>query len=258
MVDPTAFRPFDLGGIMAQNQQREYQQQVLDMRRAEMEDQQSRRAQLADLLPRAMSGEAKALQGLAGVDPEAYGRIQTQQRQSSERSTEGLGRIASVVRRAPYAERRAMLQRMAPALSQYGITPAQLETFDPTDEQLDAYVALSGQRDAAPTDLQRNVEYYRSIGRDDLADQYLTNRADPLVNMDINSDGIPDIAPRSAITGRIQGGGAGQSIPTVNTPEEARRLPPGTQFRTPSGEIRTVPGGASQPGSRPFPQQGEW
>lgn len=247
MIDPAAFRPFDLGSIMAQGQQMRAQREALDFRRQEMEERQNQRAQLADLLPRAMGGEAKALQGLAGVDPEAYGRIQTQQRQTAERSTEGLGRIATVIRRAPYEQRRAMLQRMAPTLQQYGITPAQLEAFDPTDEQLDAYVALSGQRDAAPTDLQRNVEYYRSIGRNDLADQYLTNRADPLVNMDINSDGIPDIAPRSAIMGRIQGGQPQEQTATNPQTGERIRLNPQT------GQWEPIQGGASQPGSRPFP-----
>ena len=32
-------------------------------------------------------------------------------------------------------------------------------------------------------------------------------------------------------------------IPTVNTVEEARKLPPGTRFRTPDGRVKVVPGG---------------
>jgi hypothetical protein len=254
-IDPRVFAGPNIGEIMAQAQARaqdqDYRQQTLDLRRSEMEDQQNRRQQLADLLPRAMGGEAKALQGLAGVDPEAYGRIQTQQRQSSERSTEALSRIASVVRRQPYEQRRAALQRMAPALSQYGITAEQLQSFDPTDEQLDAYVALSGQRDAAPTDLQRNVDYYRSIGRNDLAEQYLTNRADPLVNMDINGDGLPDIAPRSAVTARINGGGAQPQAQeqTATNPQTGQRI----RLNPQTGQWEPIQGGASPNGSRPFP-----
>lgn len=230
-MDPAAFRPFDLGGIMAQNQQREYQQQVLDMRRQEMEDQQNRRAQLADLLPRAMGGEAKALQGLAGVDPEAYGRIQTQQRQATERSTEGLARIASVVRRQPYETRRAALQRLAPTLQQYGITPEQLQSFDPTDEQLDAYVALSGnQREQRPTSLQQNYEWLRQVNPQ-AAEQLIRRQTEPLPRI------VTDPATgQQHILVPDTGGG---------DDDEWDYSPPPAQ------------GGAGQPAPRTFPP-GEW
>lgn len=45
----------------------------------------------------------------------------------------------------------------------------------------------------------------------------------------------------------------GGDIPAVSSPEEARQLPPGTQFRMPDGRIGTVPGGPTQPASVPFP-----
>lgn len=48
-----------------------------------------------------------------------------------------------------------------------------------------------------------------------------------------------DSRARSGRSGR-QGGGA-ERLPTVRTPEEARRLPSGTRFRTPSGQIKIVP-----------------
>lgn len=38
---------------------------------------------------------------------------------------------------------------------------------------------------------------------------------------------------------------------SVQSPEEARRLPPGTEFRTPDGRTMRVPGGAA-PGQQPF------
>lgn len=44
---------------------------------------------------------------------------------------------------------------------------------------------------------------------------------------------------QQAIPGGAQGGG----MPRVNTPQEASRLPPGTQFIMPDGRIGTVPGG---------------
>lgn len=44
-------------------------------------------------------------------------------------------------------------------------------------------------------------------------------------------------------------GEAGDNIPTVATPEEAKRLPPGSKFKTPDGRIMQVPGGPT--GSAP-------
>lgn len=44
---------------------------------------------------------------------------------------------------------------------------------------------------------------------------------------------------------------AGDDLPVVSSPEEARRLAPGTRFRRPDGAIGTVPGGAQ--GNAPAP-----
>lgn len=44
------------------------------------------------------------------------------------------------------------------------------------------------------------------------------------------------------------------NIPTVRTPEEASKLPPGTQFYDPNGVLRTVPGGAGSNTSGGFPR----
>jgi hypothetical protein len=45
-----------------------------------------------------------------------------------------------------------------------------------------------------------------------------------------------------------------QDIPAVATPQDAMKLPPGTQFRLPDGRIGTVPGGAGGNASGGFPQ----
>lgn len=49
--------------------------------------------------------------------------------------------------------------------------------------------------------------------------------------------------------GQRQGG-----LPRVSSPEEARSLPPGSQFIMPDGRIGTVPGGPTATPSAPFPQ----
>jgi hypothetical protein len=48
--------------------------------------------------------------------------------------------------------------------------------------------------------------------------------------------------------GQVAGGG----IPRVNSPQEAMRLPPGTQFQMPDGRVGTVPGGAGGNSSGTF------
>lgn len=50
--------------------------------------------------------------------------------------------------------------------------------------------------------IQREAEYYRSIGRDDLAEQVLVNNADPLVQ--VTTSAGTDIRPRSDYTGPAQ------------------------------------------------------
>lgn len=57
----------------------------------------------------------------------------------------------------------------------------------------------------------------------------------------------PVVLPQSYSV--VQGGG----MPTVSSPDEAMKLPPGTQFRMPDGRIGTVPGGAGGNASGGFP-----
>jgi hypothetical protein len=55
---------------------------------------------------------------------------------------------------------------------------------------------------------------------------------------------------------QISPGGAapGVNMPTVATPQDAAKLPPGTKFRLPDGRVGTVPGGAGGNASGGFPQ----
>jgi hypothetical protein len=71
-------------------------------------------------------------------------------------------------------------------------------------------------------------------------EQYVQLRS-PSVNTPVT------IPYNSTVTG---GGG----MPTVSSPAEAMKLPPGTQFRMPDGRIGTVPGGAGGNASGGFPQ----
>jgi hypothetical protein len=54
----------------------------------------------------------------------------------------------------------------------------------------------------------------------------------------------------------VSGGGApaGGGLPRVSSPDEAAKLPPGSQFMMPDGRIGTVPGGAGGNASGGFPR----
>lgn len=69
--------------------------------------------------------------------------------------------------------------------------------------------------------IQREAEYYRSIGRADLADQVLTNNADPLVQ--ITGPAGTSIIPRSQALG--QQGGGGQASGGGAVQQQPRILP---------------------------------
>lgn len=56
----------------------------------------------------------------------------------------------------------------------------------------------------------------------------------------------PVTIPENAV---VEAPGAGGDLPTVSTPEEAAKLPPGSRFRTPDGRVKIVPGGPT--GSAP-------
>lgn len=94
----------------------------------------------------------------------------------------------------------------------------------------DKFASTYGEIVGSPTTLQREAEYYRSIGRDDLAEQMLTNKADPLT-MFSNSAGTT-IMPRSQLTGQPaprqsvapQSGDTGGRKASYATPEQVATL----------------------------------
>jgi hypothetical protein len=64
--------------------------------------------------------------------------------------------------------------------------------------------------------------------------------------LDSNGHPVPLVLPNDG----SQATGA-PSMPTVSTPQEAAKLPPGTQFRMPDGRIGTVPGNGGQTAPAP-------
>lgn len=133
-----------------------------------------------------------------------------------------------------------------------------------SDDFANVYGKLN-ERSAGP-DIQKRVEYYRSIGRDDLAEQALNRAEDPLIQ--IAGPSGTSVIPRSQALGgtgaQPEGGdpsgsqvvdysvyegaakalgpeGAammmqrrGQTV-QVQSPDQARSLPKGVRYRTPDG-----------------------
>jgi hypothetical protein len=98
--------------------------------------------------------------------------------------------------------------------------------------------------------IQREVDYYRSIGRPELADKLLVNHAEGQPFVVPGEPGTVQVYPRSALTG-----GAGGDAPRqVHSEEEFNALPPGTPFIAPDGSHRVKPGGPTQPASGTFPR----
>jgi hypothetical protein len=75
-------------------------------------------------------------------DPDALRRqiaaLTPPQRAAAARQAEILGALGQGLAGRPYAERRALLAHMTPALAARGVDPAAIAGFDPTDVNLSA------------------------------------------------------------------------------------------------------------------------
>lgn len=215
MVDPRLFAGPNIGELFAQGQQ---------FRAAE----DDRKLRLGEMMRRQQEQQA------------------TTQREAGDRHTQTLSRMAQAVRRLPYEGRRAAIQQLAPQLQQMGLTPQDIEGFDPSDQQLDAYIALGGQRGEQVSGMERDYEFIRQHNPA-LADQYLRNRAEGSPVVANNGDGTFTIVPRSQI-------GGGQPAPqehTATNPQTGERL----RLNPQTGQWEPIHGGASPSnGSGNFPQ----
>lgn len=151
----------------------------------------------------------------------SLGQLDEHQQERALGEAQAGGEAARAIRQLPPEQRATAFQQFAPLLRSRGFSDEELaaHSADLSDGALDN---LIGQADTVariltagwarsggqPTNIQREVEYYRSIGRPDLAEQRLTNHAEggPVL-FDINGDGAPDLVPRSYFN---RGGGASQ------------------------------------------------
>lgn len=96
----------------------------------------------------------------------------------------------------------------------------------------------------------QNFEYFKQAVGEDFAQEVVAG--DDNITTVLPNGGFY-AGPASGLAQVLgQGGAAPASIPTVQTPEEAKKLPPGSQFRMPDGRIGTVPGGTAGNGGGNF------
>ena len=199
--------------------------------------------------------DPRAMNALAAFNPEAafamQGR-QAQQRQMTGQAEEQEleNRRNNIIMGASFLEGvtdeagfQAARQRAASAGIRLEGVP---ETYDPNfvnqvRQTAQSLIAAHQRRSpqGQPPSIQREVEYLRSIGRNDLAEQRLQNFGEgaPVV-FDVTGDGAPDLVPRSYFR-------QGQPVPQGSAP------PPPEGF-----VIDDEEGGGSSDASNPFPGDG--
>lgn len=138
---------YSLRDMMQQGQMRQQQfdmqRQEFDLKRGGLEREQKRQATLADLAPKAARGDRASIDALAGVDTDMFMKMDDRQRSQAKERAGVFAAVGQQLRSVPYEQRRAALTQMAPALQEAGISPEQLQAFDPSDQAIDGVVAQS-------------------------------------------------------------------------------------------------------------------
>lgn len=205
-------------------------------------------------------------------DPEGAHQFQTAWSglTASQRAAEGQRFVAAepvlaTAATLPYARRRAFIAQSAPELVRNGWSQQELDSFDPTDENVQValrhampiaeqhtfFAPLEGSPGAVYRDpLNLNVTAANPTQPRD--ETYYDANGNQVIR---TVPGTSAIGPGAALFGQGATIQPSLDLPTVATPQEAARLAPGTRFRDPEGNVRTVPGGPTQPASGTFPRQ---
>jgi hypothetical protein len=202
----------------SQMQDAEYAQKQQDRVTADNRRQQFGQA-LGGMVPPELAEFAKA-------DPEGAMKLwefkksaSAEQKAAAMEVQTVLGNAASTLRNVPYEQRRQALEQMAPQLAQMGVSPEQLQGFDPTDGAIDGIVAQTlgvkgvlefadkaeGRRlTARGQDITVNGQSITMRGQDMTAASAAAGRNVTLRGQNISADN----SRRSA-----SGGGAGKTLP---------------------------------------------
>jgi hypothetical protein len=134
----------------------------------------------------------------------------------------------------PLAQRQTAIQQAAPELEQLGYTPQQVAGFVPSDENLRSELAKHMDANKLITFVKPEINAVTQGGS--LVQSTPSGQTKTLYETPTVAGPNGEVFPRP--------GAMSTAIPTVQTPQEAAKLPPGTRFKLPDGRIGTVPGGA--------------
>jgi hypothetical protein len=141
-------------------------------------------------------------------DPELISAISQLDKSKLAEANERAQRLAGVgyaLKQRPYAERRAALQQIAPALQQvYGFTPEQLAAFDPSDETLDALISST-------MSVKEQIELKLKTEDDALDDEYRRAQIEATRALVGQRGASADAARARAAKTRSGGGGSSSS-----------------------------------------------
>lgn len=188
----------------------------------------------------------QALAQLIALDPEMGGKIAAAfktmgetELKAAEAKNSHMGATAHWLRQFPPQERGQRLQAAAPVLLQQGFTPQELQQAgaDLSDQALQHYESHA-------------LDFDKLIDNELAEREFQAGKNIPVVPGGNVANIRPDGSAHYVIGGAGQQTGA--NLPRVTSPEEAHRLPPGSQFIMPDGRVGTVPGGGAGDGAGGF------
>jgi hypothetical protein len=189
-----------------------------DMAISIREDQSKRQQarEVADLQRRAATGDRAALAELAGIDLDAYDKLADNDRQATQERVGAIGQAALRISQLPPEQ--------------------QPQAWDAAVDQLSVNFPELAQYKGrySPEALQSAIDQAKLVGQFFELERPRW-QAIPEGGALVNTSDPAAVAEYMA--------GQGRNLPTIANPEEARSLPPGSEFRTPDGRILRVPGG---------------
>jgi hypothetical protein len=211
---------------------------------------------------RVRAGDIAGAQNLAAGEGQfdwatALGNLNQQQQTRVDAEARAGGEVARALRALPLERRAAAFTQATPFLRAHGFSDQELAAHaaDLSDGTLDGHIAnadairrYTQPRAEAESAFLQELDALGIARNSGQARQLLENRYAAQPRIVTGADGRPYI---------LQGGSPTPSasdanLPAPASPEEARRLPPGTRFRLPDGTVGTVPGGPTPRASGDF------
>lgn len=196
------------------------------------QDAEKRRREMMaqDLQRKAVAGDPAAMAQLSGIDLDAWSKLDTQQRTVAKQRAEYIGNSALAISRLPPQQQAAAWDAAIEQGVQLGMTELASQRGKYSPQGLQAAISSAGMMSKFIDMTEPKYQVVPQGGS-------MVNTNDP--------SAIKQFQQQQA------GGGSGD-LPRVNTPDEARKLPPGSKFVMPDGRIGTVPGGQTATPSGTF------